>query len=46
VLGGVQAAEVHHVIPPAVGETVAHRAATVVVPELHVPLSRGPPALS
>lgn len=46
VLGGVQAAEVRHAIPLAVGGTVAHRDSTVVVPELHVPLSRGPPTLS
>jgi hypothetical protein len=46
VLGGVQTAVVHHLLPQRIAGTIAHRPGACIVPELHVPLSRGPPVLS
>jgi hypothetical protein len=46
VLGGAQASAVHHALPQGSAETIAYRPHACVVPELHIPLSRGPPVLS
>jgi hypothetical protein len=46
VLSAVQAPEVRYACTPGVAEAIVFRAGARVVPELLVPLSRGPPPLS
>jgi hypothetical protein len=46
VLGGVQAAQQQHLCLQTGAETIEHRPGAPVTLERHLPLSRGPPALS
>lgn len=46
VVGGVQPSAAQEPLPQCAAQTIEYRPGPLVVPELHVPLSRGPPLLS